>query len=43
MMCNGVATLLSLLYGLGIVPLGPQGWQWLTDVLLTGGCVMTRP
>lgn len=33
--------LLSLLYGLGIVPLGAHGWQWLTDALLIGGCVLT--
>lgn len=32
---------LSLLYGLGAVSLGPHGWQWLTDVLLIGGCVLT--
>src|SRR5258708_26954157 len=32
---------LSLLYGLGIAPLGPRGWQWLVDALLVGGCVLT--
>jgi hypothetical protein len=32
---------LSLLYGLGIVPLGQHGWQWLLCVLLVGGCVLT--
>lgn len=36
-----ILALLSLLYGLGIVPLGPHGWQWLTDGLLIGGCVLT--
>lgn len=32
---------LSLLYSLGIVPLGPHGWQWLCDALFIGGCVLT--
>ena len=32
---------LSLLYGLGIVSLGPRGWQWLTDALFIGGCILT--
>jgi hypothetical protein len=32
---------LSLLYGLGIVPLGPLGWQRLVYVLLIGGCALT--
>ena len=36
-----VLALLALLYGLDIVPLGPHGWQWLTDALLIGGCVLT--
>lgn len=31
----------SLLYGLGIVPLGAHGWQWLVDTVLIGGCVLT--
>ncbi|MHB8425288.1 MAG: hypothetical protein ACYDB9_09070 [Gammaproteobacteria bacterium] len=31
---------IALLYGLGILPLGPHGWQWLTDALLIGGCVL---
>lgn len=31
----------SLLYGLGIVPLGSHGWQWLVDALFIGGCVLT--
>ena len=31
---------ISLLYGLGILPLGLHGWQWLTDALLIGGCVL---
>jgi hypothetical protein len=31
----------SLLYGLGIVSLGPHGWQWLVDALLIGGCILT--
>ncbi|HEV2111849.1 MAG TPA: hypothetical protein VGT99_10890 [Gammaproteobacteria bacterium] len=33
--------LVSLLYGTGILPLGARGWQWLTDALLVGGCVLT--
>ncbi|MDE2197040.1 MAG: hypothetical protein KGJ56_07610 [Gammaproteobacteria bacterium] len=32
---------MALLYGLGILPLGQHGWQWLVDVLLIGGCVLT--
>jgi MFS family permease len=32
---------LSLLYGLGIAPLGPHGWQWLLNILLIGGCFLT--
>src|SRR5258708_4709121 len=31
----------SLLYGLGVLPLGPHGWQWLVNTLLIGGCVLT--
>lgn len=31
----------SLLYGLGGVPLGPRGWQWLSVALLIGACVLT--
>ena len=30
----------SLLYGLGVLPLGAHGWQWLTDTLLIGGCAL---
>lgn len=30
----------SLLYGLGVLPLGPHGWQWLLSTLLIGGCVL---
>ena len=30
----------SLLYGLGLLPLGPKGWQWLTDALLIGGVAL---
>ena len=36
-----ILAVVSLLYGLGIVSLGPHGWQWLVDVLLIGGCVLT--
>jgi hypothetical protein len=35
----------SLLHGLGIVPLGPQGWSYIGIVLLTGGtllCLLTE-
>lgn len=32
---------LSLLYGLGFVPLGPHGWQWLVNTLFIGGCALT--
>ena len=31
---------LSLAYGLGILPLGPHGWQWLLDALFIGTCVL---
>ncbi len=31
----------SLLYGLGVLRLGPHGWQWLVNTLLIGGCVLT--
>ncbi len=30
----------SLLYGVGLLPLGLHGWEWLTDALLIGGCVL---
>ena len=36
-----ILALVSLLYGLGILPLGSHGWQWLVDVLFIGGCVLT--
>ena len=32
---------LSLLYGLGIIPLGMYGWQWLVYILVIGSCVLT--
>ncbi|HSS44658.1 MAG TPA: hypothetical protein VLO07_04885 [Thermoanaerobaculia bacterium] len=31
----------SLLYGLRLLPLGPQGWGTLSIVLLVGSCVLT--
>ena len=31
----------SLLYGLGVVQLGPHGWMWLVNILLVGGCLLT--
>lgn len=31
--------LVSLLYGLGWLPLGPHGWVWLADVLILGSIV----
>jgi hypothetical protein len=33
--------LLSLLYGLGMAPLGEYGWSWLTDALVIGSLVFT--
>ena len=36
-----ILALVSLLYGLGILPLGQHGWQWLVDALFIGGCVLT--
>ena len=32
--------LVSLLYGLGMLPLGDRGWQWLSSALLIGACVL---
>jgi len=32
--------LISLLYALGILPLGARGWQWLTSALLIGTCML---
>jgi hypothetical protein len=32
--------LLSLLHGLGIVSLGPNGWQGIGVALLVGGCLL---
>lgn len=31
----------SLLYGLGWLPLGPHGWNWLADVLIFGSIILT--
>lgn len=31
---------LSLLYGLGLLPLGPHGWPWLSGSFLVGACVL---
>jgi hypothetical protein len=31
---------LSLLYGLGLLPLGPRGWPWLVNALLIGSLVL---
>lgn len=31
----------SLFYGLGWLPLGPHGWNWLADVLIFGSIVLT--
>jgi len=30
----------SLFYGLGILPLGPRGWQWLNNALVVGAVVL---
>src|SRR5690348_755369 len=30
----------SLLYGLGVLPLGPHGWQWLCDAFLIGAVAL---
>ena len=30
----------SLFYGLGMLPLGDRGWQWLSSALLIGTCVL---
>lgn len=32
--------LLSLLYGLGVLPLGPRGWTWLSSTLVVGACIL---
>ena len=32
--------LLSLLYGLGWLPLGSKGWQWFSSALLVGTCIL---
>jgi hypothetical protein len=32
---------LALLYGLGMLPLGEQGWSTLSAALVIGGCVLT--
>lgn len=29
------------LYGFGVLPLGPSGWNWLGGVLLVGGLLLT--
>lgn len=34
-----LAALASLLYGLGILPLGPNGWGWIVGVALAGSLV----
>ncbi|HEV2333041.1 MAG TPA: hypothetical protein VGV16_07740 [Gammaproteobacteria bacterium] len=35
-----ILALLSLLYGLGLLPLGPKGWQWLSSALAIGACIL---
>ncbi|MGH9624615.1 MAG: hypothetical protein ACRD4G_09800, partial [Bryobacteraceae bacterium] len=33
--------LVSLLYALGVLPLGPKGWMWLSNTLVLGSLVLT--
>ena len=32
--------LLSLLYDMSWLPLGPKGWQWFSSALLVGTCIL---
>jgi drug/metabolite transporter (DMT)-like permease len=31
----------SLGYGLGLLPLGPSGWQWIGAITIIGGIALT--
>lgn len=35
-----VLAVVALAYGLGSLPLGPHGWQWLSDSFLIGTCLL---
>lgn len=36
-----LGAVVSLAYGLGVLPLGPQGWLWIGVAVLVGGSVLS--